>query len=186
MKEVGSLLCLLFFCTFASCSQDAEVRKHILSMHENKVKISLDKMKCVKPMDFKDSLCAGQKSFKYRMIVFVDSTTCSTCLIDGIRVWNPYIENGIRKGIKHIFIVSPKHRQIEDVYISILYSYLNCEIYVDTSHVFRKENPQIPQERRYHSFLINNNDSVVIVGSPVDNPQIDSLINMYVKESHEQ
>ena len=77
-------------------------------------------------------------------------------------------------------IVAPKHEQIEDAYLSIESNGLDSPVYVDTAYAFRKANPYLPDERMYHSFLLDEKDSVVIVGNPIENPKIDSLINVIV------
>lgn len=118
------------------------------------------------------------------MVVYVDSSACSSCTLDKMYVWNKSIEKARKQGnrLKYVFIIAPKAEQLEDAYLSIESNGLESPVYVDTAYVFRKANPHLPEERMYHSFLLDAKDSVVIVGNPMGNPKIDGLINKIVNQ----
>ena len=46
-------------------------------------------------------------------------------------------------------------------------------------------NPQIPKDRMFHTFLLDESDSVVLVGNPMQNNQIDNLLKQIVDAHHE-
>ena len=71
--------------------------------------------------------------------------------------------------------MAPKVLQLEDTYLSIEYSGLDSPVYVDTAYVLRKENPQIPVDPIYHTFLLNEKDSVILVGNPLENVEIENI-----------
>ena len=56
------------------------------------------------------------------------------------------------------------------------YTELNHPVYVDSTNVFIKTNPHIPAEEMFHVFLLNEKDSIVLVGNPLFNPQIEDLL----------
>lgn len=48
-------------------------------------------------------------------------------------------------------------------------------IYVDTTKIFRRNNPQINDLSATHVFLINSNNNIVLVGNPLLNPKIEEM-----------
>ena len=53
---------------------------------------------------------------------------------------------------------------------------LNHPMYIDSTNVFINTNPHIPAEEMFHVFLLNEKDSIVLVGNPLFNPQIEDLL----------
>ena len=41
---------------------------------------------------------------------------------------------------------------------------------------FLKLNPHIPSERRFHTFLLDNNNNVILIGDPTKNRKIKNMI----------
>ena len=163
-----------------SCRANHDIEEKISSLQSQPIKLCLDEMRCRNK--FGDTVVVDSVKPLYRMVVYVDSSVCSPCSLDKMYVWNESIKKARRQGsmLKHVFIVAPKPEQIEDAYLSIESNGLDSPIYVDTAYAFRKANPHLPDERMYHSFLLDEKDSVVIVGNPIENPKIDSLINVIV------
>ena len=165
-----------------SCRANHDIEEKISSLQSQPIKLCLDEMRCRNK--FGDTVVVDSVKPLYRMVVYVDSSVCSPCSLDKMYVWNESIKKARRQGSmsKHVFIVAPKPEQIEDAYLSIESNGLDSPIYVDTAYAFRKANPHLPDERMYHSFLLDEKDSVVIVGNPIENPKIDSLINVIVNK----
>ena len=157
-----------------------DIEEKISSLQSQPIKLCLDEMRCRNK--YGDTIVVDSVKPRYRMVVYVDSSACSPCTLDKMFVWNESIKKARRQGsmLKHVFIVAPKPEQIEDAYLSIESNGLDSPVYVDTAYAFRKANPHLPEERMYHSFLLDEKDSVVIVGNPIENPKIDSLINVIV------
>ena len=185
MKKTINLLLIIItslsgFLCLVSCSENHDIEEKISSLQSQPIKLCLDEMRCRNK--YGDTIVVDSVKPLYRMVVYVDSSACSPCTLDKMYVWNESIKKARRQGsmLKHVFIVAPKPEQIEDAYLSIESNGLDSPIYVDTAYAFRKANPHLPEERMYHSFLLDEKDSVVIVGNPIENPKIDSLINVIV------
>lgn len=55
-------------------------------------------------------------------------------------------------------------------------------ISIDIAKIFSHINPNIPSETKYHTFLIDENDKVVLVGNPLTKTKIrDVMINVVEK-----
>jgi len=126
----------------------------------------------------KDSTC--------RMIIFIDSTECSSCVMKSLHEWNElfYLED---KGkVIFYFIFSPKRGTSQDICSAFHSSGLNHPIYVDTCNVFLRANPHIPSNPIMHSFLLDENDSVLLVGNPVRNKKIEELFFKILEEKRNE
>lgn len=95
-------------------------------------------------------------------------------------LWNDMIDMTHAK-VNYIFIFEPKKNQIEDSELSVESSGLKANIYLDTARVFRKENAFIPKGEKYHTMLIDTNDSIVMVGMPLTNTRIKNIYYKILK-----
>lgn len=59
---------------------------------------------------------------------------------------------------------------------------LNSIIYVDTTQHFRRHNPNIPSDVMFHTFLLDSDNKVILVGSPIQNNRIQNLFKKIIKE----
>lgn len=153
-------------------NEQVQIHNAITLLQANPVKISLNKMVCCMPNV--DTINDDNVKRKFRLIVYVDSSKCSPCIISRMAIWNDLIDE-TRDKVKYVFIFEPQTDQIEDSHFAVESSGLKNHIYLDTASVFRKENKYIPKEEKYHTMLINEKDSVVMVGTPLTSPKIESL-----------
>jgi hypothetical protein len=71
-----------------------------------------------------------------------------------------------------MFIFSPPMAKIDEVFQALRHSVLDFPVFIDEKQAFLKANPHIPADNRFHTFLIDKNGKVVLVGDPVNNPQL--------------
>lgn len=173
---------LLGFTCLVSCDNQRGIEEALAEMRSQPIKLCLEEMQCRNK--YGDTIVVDSVKPPYRMVVYVDSSVCSPCTLDKMFLWNESIKKACEQGnrLRYVFIVAPKPEQMEDTYLSIESNGLDSPVYVDTAYAFRKANPHLPKEKMYHTFLLNTKDSVVIVGNPMENPKIDSLINMTVNK----
>jgi hypothetical protein len=106
-----------------------------------------------------------------RMIVWFDSLGCSSCQINRMHEWSDIVlyANSIGKVFDPVFIFSPKAADLHTVRIALRTAFFEYPVYIDESHLFPKNNPQIPADNRMHTFLINADNQVVLAGNPLNN-----------------
>lgn len=155
--------CLLLF--LAGCKRERkEVEKNLELMMSQPISLGLEGMQCRRaPIKANGS--------HYKMVVYVDSSECTPCSLSKLRFWNPLIKKArtAKKDIDYIFIVAPKPSEIDDINLELSITDLQSSIYLDTAYVFREKNPSIPNDRKYHSFLLDYRNEIKFVGSPVLN-----------------
>lgn len=164
LSIIGTMICLLFL----GCKSEKEqVRDKIEQMKSRPIELCLDKMECRRnPLNKLDK--------KYTMVVYVDSTECSSCALSKLRFWNPLIAEAKKKqlDIDYVFILAPKKENMEDVNVELEITDLQSSIYVDTAFVFKMNNKDFPKENKYHSFLLNADGKVIFIGSPIANKKV--------------
>ena len=59
--------------------------------------------------------------------------------------------------------------QYNMVYNALREAELRHSVYLDTLCVFRKNNPQLPDSRLFHTFVVNRDNKAVLIGNPIKN-----------------
>lgn len=88
------------------------------------------------------------------------------------------IVDAFQKGvIRYLFIVAPKKNQRAKILNIIKKDTLfNAYIYVDTTNIFERNNPRLPANKLLHTFLINSQGNVELIGNPITNMEIKKLL----------
>ena len=173
---------LLF--SFLSCNRKNRVEDEISSFYSRHINLSFDKMKCLK--DGMDTLVLERtENIDLKYVVYVDSTRCSSCMWKDLYRWNTFLYD-IRtyKGkIKVYFIFCPLSFKVEELYLSMRkHKNLNSYVYVDTANVFLQSNTDFPENPLLHTFLLDKNNTVLLVGNPIDNLLIINIFWRTVEE----
>lgn len=171
--------------TFMACEKNAKsYEAELMQLQSHPIVLPLNKMECL----FGRGVNVISKEIvksKLKMVVYVDTTECSPCTLDKMFLWNDLLmecDSLYGNTLKFVFIFAPKQEQIEDARFSVESSGLASCVYLDTAYTFRNVNPNMSQDRRLHSFLLNDRDSVILVGNPLENQQIRTLLIKIVNE----
>lgn len=124
-----------------------------------------------------------QKKMKY--IVYSDSTRCTPCRINKMYIWNSFLEysKNYNSQLSFYFIFCPAKKDIEGIKLAIINnSKFNYPIFLDTLGEFEKLNPHLPKNKALHSFLLDENNNVILVGDPLYNKEIKELFYKIVEE----
>ena len=78
-------------------------------------------------------------------------------------------------------IFSPSSKKVFEVINLLKYSDFHHSIYIDSHHHFSNNN-SIPIDKRLHTFLVNKDNKVILLGDPTNNV---ALWNLYVKTINE-
>lgn len=55
-------------------------------------------------------------------------------------------------------------------------------VYIDTLGIFQKNNPHLPKNPRLHTFLLDANNHVILVGNPLYNTKIKEMYDRVIHE----
>jgi hypothetical protein len=63
-------------------------------------------------------------------------------------------------------------KQLEEVIKTLRIAQFDYPLFLDERQAFPAANPHIPADNRFHTFLLDKNGKVVLVGDPVNNPPL--------------
>ena len=151
----------------AGCHRNNDIRDKIVSMQSSRIALFLDSMLCINEHETVNA--EDQQLLK--LVLFVDSSECSSCNIRKLWEWTPYLKSfdGVN-AFKFLVVL-----EVQSKYLYYTKEQLKIS-------VFRRHNPQIPDNRMFHTFLLDESDSVLLVGNPLINERIDNLLKGIVNE----
>ena len=172
MKQVISLLCLVLLSGCADKSLEHKVEKMIgrqIVFPEN-----LQPVIDGRPMPNTDLMSANAKLF-----MWYDSTGCTTCKIkQHMEKWYDMVDYANKIGndkLKVVFLFTPK---ITDIIEPSLRAF-KYPVYIDKGSEFSNLNSDLPEEEFLHSFLLDKDNKIVLVGNPLLNESLGYYILIY-------
>lgn len=165
MYLIRSILLIFLLSIAVGCNRNNQLRQ-VRKMHHAQISLHL--------ISEADSLHNHPK-----VIVYHDSNQCSTCQLEHISEWDKIIKHldSLQLPIPVIFIITPPEGRIKEVtqYLNNL-KLQRYHIVIDSLNLFSKHNPIIPDNIKLHTFLLDKNNHIILVGSPLFN---EKLWNMY-------
>lgn len=171
MRQVLIKLCA-FLILFASCTGGDDTKKSVKSVLGSHFTFG------------KSNGRANEKIFRtgqyenYKIVSYVDSLGCISCKLK-LEEWKEFKDS---ISIPIIFIISPQIRKN----LSLLYEiegFTPDTTIVDFDEILKKKN-HIPDDLILQTFLLNSDNTIVVVGNPVHNRAIRELFKNKIKESN--
>ena len=179
LRRVISFLFIITIINCVACTNTSTIRREVLQLQSRPIDLPLGKMiKLNNHISRQDDL--GDNN-KLKLIHYISSSECSICEIETLLFWDVLLDSLNRSDIDPIVIIDPGIRfsigQIKNSYLESSFSY---PVYIDTGAVFLTTNPHIPKDNTLHTFLVDENNNVVIVGNPINNQYVKELLNDYI------
>lgn len=174
---IKRILYTLLFLTLVSCTHVHNEIRNLMGKH---VRIPIDEMICWNS-GTSSVVKQGDAIKEYTYVVYLDSAICSSCNIKEFGLWNDLIDK--MPNAQFVFIVAPHHK--EDVTYIPLYlekSGIESRVYIDDKYKFAEVNPFFPESYIYHTVLLDKNNRIILVGSPLRNPKLEKLAMSIVND----
>ncbi len=179
VKFVLNIIILFLACVIGtSCNNAERIKKKIKRMQLQETHLHLSEMDLYTMEDNEKEVLYFFERCPMKLVVYVDSTSCSSCLIKNMYHWYDIIDEIKRRyheKLKIVFIFNPIKKQLRMFVYAYRNSAFGYPIFVDTTNVFRKMNTHIPNNKEYHIFLLNEKNRVVLVGCPLTNPELKEI-----------
>lgn len=169
----------LFVCVFClSCINNNETADLIAQMQSKEVVLPLDSM------DYMGIVPCVPMLNGYKFVIYSDSSDCSSCSLRKLYQWDIFSELSKRygDGVQFIFIFSPSKKNQRIFELTVRNVPSSSLIYMDTTNIFFRFNPHISCDRRFHTFLLDENNNVLLVGNPLENKKIEEMFWKIVEE----
>ena len=123
--------------------------------------------------DFINIITEGSNS-SIKIINYIDSIGCVRCKSQ-LPLWNNFIKDLEAINAKEIIVLQFLHpKTINEANYLLSTTHYQYPLCIDTNDVFNKIN-HISADERFHCFLLDENNHVILIGNPVQNPKIRDL-----------
>lgn len=175
LLSMNRLYYVVFLCLIgmtSSCSKDSS-KKYFAEMMSNPLCVNRAKYISVSS----DSLSVKPFS-KYRLIRYVDASYCGLCTYKQVCSDLSNIDELLQ--IPQTVIIKIHSTDMTQIkfYSKILKN--RYEVLLDTAEVFVCENRFVPDNNKYRIFLVDNNDSIILIGNPLSNKRMLELYKQVV------
>lgn len=169
-------LILLMFAVFIclSCGETNEKQKELKILQSKSITIPNDLKVFVNGLSIvMDSLF----DCELKLIVYADSVECSTCLISKLEQWVHLFDYAkiFNNRLKYYFIFAPSKANEHKVAFALKTRRFEHPLILDYNGNFEKLNPHLPKNKAMHTFLLDKDNNVVLVGSPLVNYDTEKL-----------
>lgn len=165
---------LIFSCNNEDNTEKEQIAKTLESLYEKKIVFN-ESLKA-KSLG-KDTIAYNLNNKEAKIVIYTDSTGCTPCRMK-LDKWQLFISeiNEISSSINFVFIYFPKNIVALDR--EFMFSEFSEIVYYDIKGKFAKEN-NLPKDYQFHTFLLGNDNEIILVGNPIHNPKIKEL---YLRE----
>ena len=132
----------------------------------------------------KDTVVTGFLDAPVKLVVWYDSLSCLSCEVGKMDAWHNIVSyaDTIDSRFRIILLFTPRRDDYFRVFFALRASRFDYPIYLDRHSTFIKQNPNLPKNRRLHSFLLDKNNRVVLLGNPLYNPALWALYKRTIQE----
>ena len=110
-----------------------------------------------------------------KMIIYYDSADCSSCRISHLIELEPLYWAAEEGHYDVVTIFSPRAEELEEFRLQLSVQDIGFPVYVDTYGSFAGENAGIPEDERFHSFLVGGDGRPVFVGNPLGSEKLQDI-----------
>lgn len=168
LRIISSIIMVLFL---ASCSSREEEQRRVVSQ--------MNGMQITFPESLTYHIGETHIDFNpseadYKIIVYIDSAGCTTCKMR-MTLWNEIMAEFKALTSLDIQLVMILNTHPTEEYFEVIKDReFNQPVCFDPENSFAANN-SLPDNSKYHSFLLNSNDSIIAIGNPAENPKIREL-----------
>jgi hypothetical protein len=167
----GLLVCvLLAVALFGSC-QERKTKQDVEKLLSGAIEVPAE----IRQVLFgRDTLAMDVDGSLARLVIYTDSLSCSSCRLKYMFEYNDILglHEEVGNDFMPMFVFSPPNGMSAEICNTLLLYRFDYPILLDDGGLFPAANPHIPADKMFHTFLIDKNGKVVLVGDPVNNPAL--------------
>ena len=165
----------LVFLSLCSCDGCGKIKEEMERFYGQHVTLPLDSMLYMADDSARPARCVTDG---YKLVVYYDSAECSSCRMKTLYEWNDLMESASSSGcvLDFYFVFNVPQRRTEDVRASLAKYARGLPVYLDTTGVFERKNPNLPCLSQMRTFMLDRKDTVVLVGNPVRNSRVEAMM----------
>lgn len=173
MRRIKQFLIIILSLASVGCENEVALKKEILKLQSREITIPFQHLACYEGVG-KDP---GRAMVSGTILIYVDSTSCNLCSLNNLPYWDHFnsslSDDGLRLQI--VPILAPCKRDIPLLSWHLKHQQNTFNVYMDTIGLFHSLNPHVPSNNTLHTFLLDNNNQVLLAGDPMNNKEMQSL-----------
>jgi len=119
-----------------------------------------------------------------KMVVYVNQGGCEDCkLRELFPVYIFTLENKPFTKFGVVIILNPSHIESVDNFLKEVR--FRHTVFYDLDSSFERTNPHFPKNERFHTFLLDENNNVILVGNPTRNVKLKNLYLSELRKRHQ-
>lgn len=177
MQSRNILLAFFICLSCMSCVNETnkERTKGIKAFMKKDIKLPFDVMDKRDCAMFRDSTSARC----VYLIKWLEASECTPCMASNIAN-NEALYLDQNKNVEFVYIINSHQHEVEEIYRGLCSKRVKGTVYLDTCNAFFKANPHIPESELYHTFVINKQGKVLMVGNPFKNQPMRTLLDKVI------
>jgi hypothetical protein len=179
MRQILIVLSLLIALQSCKNSKRNEVEAIIKEWMGKEIQFPNDFQCNVSGKDTASVVCTGLTEAEYRILLYVDSTGCSSCRLKLFQ-WQQLIEeaDSLFEGkLSFLLFFQPKNKK--ELSFLFMRDRLNYPVFIDMNNTVNQLN-HFPEKTEYQCFLLDKNNKILMIGNPTLNPKIWELFKQTV------
>ena len=119
-----------------------------------------------------------------KLVIWNDSLICGSCLAGKMNEWEEIVTyaQSLDQCFKIIYLFTPKKEDLNRLNVALKTNQFDYPVFIDQSATFVKQNSKLPKNWQLHSFLLDKNNKVVLVGNPLHNPPLWELYKSIIQK----
>lgn len=162
--------CVLFL---LGCTNSSHIDEFVQTLVSRPIKIPYEQLDMRPCSHFSDTIFSDKS---LRIINYIDSLDCQSCKMLGyVRYEKLYGTDKRFSDVEFVYIINTTVESEEFLYETLCNSRVEGVVFFDTCQAFILANPQIPKNPLFHTFVLNDKDSVLLVGDPFKSEKMEQL-----------
>jgi hypothetical protein len=132
----------------------------------------------------RDTVLTDFMSGRAKMVVWYDSARCASCAISKMYLWADILTYAaqIERKFGVVFLFTPKPDDLHAVRIALMSYKIDYPVFLADQTEFVKLNACLPQDDRMHTFLLDADNKVLLVGNPLRNDKLWKLYEATIRK----
>ena len=110
-----------------------------------------------------------------KLVLYVDSTSCSGCFLSNLVGYHDINDSLVAHGGELLVLLHPQRGRMEEIKTRMRHERYPFWCIVDVSGEFIAKNPELPENKLLHTFSLDEQSNVILVGDPTRNEKINEL-----------